>query len=105
MLTIQSMNKYLFIAVAFVLLLSGCGQPIVYSGDKFPRTKAIEIYYSAKDIQRPYKVIGHIKAHKYSDNIERIDLIHFGKSIGADAVIVLGNDGKKYVSADAIKFN
>jgi len=99
------MNKYFFIAVAFALLLTACGQPIAYNGDKFPRTKAIEIYYSAKDIQRAYKVIGHIKAHKYSDNIERTELIHFGKSIGADAVIVLANDGTKYVNADAIRFN
>jgi hypothetical protein len=105
MLIIQSMNKYLFIAVAFALLLTACSQPIVYSGDKFPKTKAIEIFYDTKDIARPYKVIGHIKAHKYSDNIERIDLIHFGKSIGADAVIVLGSDGTKYVNADAIKYN
>ncbi len=87
------MIRSFLIAITLFFLLAACGQPIVYSGDRFPKTKAIEIFYDKKDIARPFNVIGHIKSHKYSDNIQRIDLIRFGKSIGADAVIVLGSDG------------
>lgn len=86
------------------MLLSACSQPVVYNGDRLPKTKMTEVYYSASEVKRPYKVIGHIKAHKYADNIVKRDLIYFGKSVGADAVIVTGGDNK-YVNADAIKFN
>lgn len=102
------MKNNLLILLVICLLFSSCGQPIVYNGDKYPKTKTVEIYYSTKDVKRPYKVIGHIKSHKYSDNIMKLELTHFGKSIGADAVIVLGVDstGKaNHINADAIKFN
>jgi len=98
------MKRNLLVAVAFFVLLSACSQPMVYNGEKLPKTKMVEVYYSANEIKRPYKVIGHIKAHKYSDNIVKKNLTYFGKSVGADAVIVLSNDGK-FVDADAIKFN
>ena len=89
-------------------MVSSCGQPVVYTGDKYPKTKNVEIYYSANEVKRPYKVIGHIKSHKYSDNIMKLELTRLGKSIGADAVIVFGVDSTgraNHINADAIKFN
>src|ERR1700709_1930674 len=89
---ILTVKRYLVMLISSLLLLSACSQPMIYNGDKFPKTKAVDVYYSAKDIKRSYKVIGHIKAHKYSNDIVKVDLTRFGKSIGADAVIVLGVD-------------
>jgi hypothetical protein len=98
------MARYFVIAISFFLLLSACSQPMVYNGDRLPKTKVAEVYYSAAEVKKPFKVIGHIKAHKYADNIVKRDLVYFGQSVGADAVIVTGGDSK-YVNADAIKFD
>jgi hypothetical protein len=95
---------YLF---TLILLLSSCTLPPEYIGDKYPRTHHIDIYYSASDIKRSYKVIGHLKGHKYFKEAEEKSLSQFAKVKGADAIIILPDDGSKpeRVHAEVLKYN
>ena len=104
------MRKYFFIAVCFWMLLISCSQPSIYTGIKYPKTKSVDIFYSASEVKRPYKVMGRIIAHKYSREILRQNLAHDARRAGADAVIIIGDDssvtGKpNRITADAIKYD
>jgi hypothetical protein len=97
-----------------IMLFVACGvlQPS-YFGDKLPPTTSVDLFYSAHDVKRPYKVIGHLTI----PNIMKQDtikskLIAYGKTIGADAIVITGNtvnDGTKsssdVVNADALKYD
>ena len=91
----------------FILLLSSCSLPPEYIGDKLPKTKHVDIYYSVNDIKRPYKVMGHLIGHKYFKEAEEKNLSQMAKSKGADAIIILPGDGSKpeRVYAEALKYN
>ena len=99
-------NRGHFFAV-LLLLLSSCTLPPGYIGDKFPKTKHVDIYYSVTDIKRPYKVIGHLIGHQYFKEAEEKNLSQMAKSKGADAIIILPGDGSKPVRvyAEALKYN
>jgi hypothetical protein len=99
-------NRGHFFAV-LLLLLSSCTLPPEYIGDKFPKTKHVDIYYSVTDIKRPYKVIGHLIGHQYFKEAEEKNLSQMAKSKGADAIIILPGDGSKpaRVYAEALKYN
>jgi hypothetical protein len=95
------------------LLLSACGTIVPsYFGDKFPPTNSVEIYYSAHDIKQDYKVIGHLTITNIGQDSVKSKLKAYGKTIGADAIVILGNtvdNGSKgasdVVNADAVKYD
>jgi len=100
------MKKQYFLIV-LLFMLASCSLPAEYTGDKFPRTKHVDIYYSANDVKRPYKVMGHLVGHKYYKEAEEKNLSQMAKSKGADAIIILPDDGAKpiRVHAEVLKYN
>jgi hypothetical protein len=83
-----------------------------YFGDKLPPTTSVDIYYSAHDVKPQYHVMGHMTIQNIGQDKVKAKFVDYGKSIGADGVIITGNtvdDGGKYgsdvVNADAIKYD
>jgi len=104
-------NYHIIILSGFCMLLSACAVPVTYFGDKLTPTSTIDIYYSAHDVKKEYKVIGHLTCQN-TINQERVkaELSEYAKKIGADAVVILGTDATKndqaaVVNADALKYN
>ncbi|MDB5136158.1 MAG: hypothetical protein JWP37_2761 [Mucilaginibacter sp.] len=103
------MKNYRLVFISLCLLLYSCAQPIIYTGQKLPPTKSVDVFYTGETITRHYKVIGHMISHHYADDIVKKELMRYAKSIGADAVIIIGVDtsvtGKpNRVAADALKY-
>jgi len=96
------------------LLLSACGTIAPnYFGDKFSPTDSVDLYYSTHDVKQEYKVIGHLTITKVigQDSV-KAKLVGYGKKIGADTIVILGNtvnDGGKVpsdiVNADALRYD
>jgi hypothetical protein len=102
--------KNFFIICGLSLLLSSCGM-VSYVGDKYPPSASVEVFYSAHDVTKSYKVIGHM-TYPVSAGTEAIKakFVAYGKSIGADAIVITGNQGiaeseYAYATADALKYN
>jgi len=94
--------------IAFCFLLSSCSIPS-YLGDKYPSTDKVDVYYSAHDIKRPYKVIGHMSYTNSGTKQDKSAFIAYGKKIGADAIIITGTEATKdsqaaIATADAVKY-
>jgi hypothetical protein len=105
------MKNYHTILIGLCLLLSACAVPVSYFGDKLTPTNSADIYYSAHDVKRGYKVIGHL-ACPNNVNQEKVKgaLVAYAQKIGADAVIITGTDAAKgsdaaVVNADALKYD
>ena len=104
------MKNYHIIIIGLCLLLSSCVVPITYFGDKLTPTTSVDIYYSAHDVTKQYKVIGHltIPNNNRQDQI-KAQLSAYAKNIGADAIVITGTDATKdsqdaVVNADALKY-
>ena len=103
-------NYHIIIIAGFCMLLSACAVPITYFGDKLVPTTSVDIYYSAHDVKKEYKVIGHLTCQNFTDQ-ERVkaELSKYAQKIGADAVVIIGTDATKndqaaVVNADALKY-
>lgn len=83
---------YLFGVLGIVLCLSACSlwSP-TYFGTKYPVTNTVETFYSANDIKRPYKVIGHMVApisrSASGQERTRLSLVEQAKKVGGDGLI------------------
>src|SRR3569833_968626 len=85
-----------FIAIlSLSLLLAGCAV-VSYVGDKYPPSNSIEVFYSAHDVTKSYKVIG-LMTYSASEGTEAIKskFVEYGISVVADAVVITGNMGLK----------
>lgn len=104
------MKNYLIIT-GLCLLLSACTALLpTYFGDKYPPTTTVDIYYSAHDVKPSYKVIGHLSIPNVGQDAVKTKLTDYAKTIGADAVVILGTDATKdnpaaVVNADALKYD
>lgn len=94
-----------------LLLLSSCAVVPSYFGDTLPPTTSVDVYYSDHDVQKPFKVMGHLNIPNGEQGDVKGKLIDYAKKIGADAIIITGNtvnNGGKYssdvVNADALKY-
>lgn len=101
------MKIYQLAFLSVFLLLASCTLPPQYTGQKLASTSIVDIYYSANEVKRPYKVIGHFAMHKYIKSAVEKGMVYGGKKIGADAVIILGADSinKNLIDADALKYD
>lgn len=105
-------NYHLFIA-GLCLLLSSCAvQQVTYFGDKLTPTTSVEIYYSEHDVKKDFKVIGHLTCINGDQEKVKAYLTTYAKSIGADAIVITGNQvdtsGKyssDYINAEAVMYN
>jgi hypothetical protein len=102
--------KNLYAIAAFCLLLSACAQPGVYVGTQLPRTKKVDVFHSATEVKRHYRVIGRLVERNYSDDIMVKQVAFDAKKVGGDAVIIIGVDASvtgraDRVSADVLKYD
>ena len=95
------MKNSLFLIL--VLFVSSCSLPPTYTGDKFAPTHNVDVYYSAGDIKRDYKIIGHLQSHKYIKTAIEHNLSSFAKKVGGDAVIIHPAEGK-WIDADVLRY-
>ncbi len=67
-----------------------------YFGNQYSSTDTVETFYAAKDVTKPYKVIGHmnIPIDEIINTQEkaRVKLINRAKKVGANALIFSGID-------------
>jgi len=93
--------KHYLSTLAFCLLLAGCSLPPQYTGEKYPATKHVDVYYAAYDARHHhYKVIGHlVETHHYSRSIIELDFSRYAKRMGADAIIITDS------TADVLKYD
>jgi hypothetical protein len=102
------MKNYIAI-IAFCLLFTSCAT-VTYFGDRLTPTTTIDVFYSAHDVKRDYKVIGHMTVPNFTKEEARTKLVEYAKSVGADAIVINGTESTKdtqsaYVNADALKYN
>lgn len=105
------MKKLHYFVIGLCLLASACS-PVVYFGDRLPATTAVDVYYSAHDVTRQYKVIGHLNcAYGPQEKVKKY-LTDYAKKIGADAIVITGStvtdagkNSSDVVNADALKYN
>lgn len=105
------MKSYHSIIAGLCFLLASCAVPVTYFGDRLAPTSTVDIYYSAHDVKKEYKVIGHLTCPNWRDQEKvKAELSKYARSIGADAVVIVGTgavgDAKAaLVNADALKYN
>ncbi|RYG21108.1 MAG: hypothetical protein EOO07_03460 [Chitinophagaceae bacterium] len=80
------------IAIGMALCLSACSlYSPTYFGAKHTPTSSVDIYYSTKNIDKPFEVIGHMNARtgfsESSQESTRRNVIEKAKEIGGDAVV------------------
>jgi hypothetical protein len=102
--------KNLSVIIGFCLLLSACGQPGVYIGAKLPRTKKVDVYHSASEVKRHYRIIGRLIERNYTDDLMVKQVAFDAKRQGGDAVIIIGVDASitghpDRVTADVLKYD
>lgn len=96
--------------IILCLLLSACIQPGKYTGTKYPKTKAVDVYHSAAEIKGHYHVIGRLVNSKFPEKQVEQVMVADSKRAGGDGVIILGVDstitGKpNRVVAEVIKYD
>ena len=107
------MKNYHILFLSLCLLLSSCAAVAPsYFGDKLPPTTSVDVYYSAHDVTKQYKVIGHLTLENFGQEWVKAKFIAYAKTIGADAIIITGSTvdlsgksgGSDIVNADALKY-
>lgn len=94
---------YLFGIAIFVSACSLFTYTPSYFGTEYTPTDTVQIFYSAKDIKEPFKVIGHMNAITgnsiSSKNRTQELVLERAKQAGADAVIFSEIDRQRNKSA------
>ncbi len=103
------MKNYQIAIISLCLLMSSCALPPTYFGDRLTPTNNVDIFYSTHDVTRPYKVIGHLTYPNTTQDKVKAKLSAYAKTIGADAIVIIGTDAVKndqaaVVNADALKY-
>jgi hypothetical protein len=105
------MKSYHILLFSICLFLSSCAVQASYFGDTLPATTSVDVFYSAHDVTKDYKVIGHLNcANGNQETVKRL-LTDKAKAIGADAIVITGNTvdssgkyGSDVVNADALRY-
>lgn len=73
-----------------ILLLSSCGNQIIYFGREYPETTRVDIYFRENDVKEPNEIMGkltyEVSAKKSSDAVQQ-KIIERAKKKGSDAII------------------
>jgi len=80
-------------SLLLISLLIGCASTLHYTGKSYPTTTKIDIFISAKEIKKPYEVMGTVdaKMSQFADFNELMDKLNKeARKQGADAVLILG---------------
>ena len=103
------MKKLRFLIFGFCLLASSCStvSTVAYLGDRLTPTTAVDIFYSAHDVTKPYKVIGHLSCTNAGTDYVKKQMSAYAVKIGADAIVITGTEGNEgaLAVADALKYN
>jgi hypothetical protein len=78
--------------IILILLVIGCAS-VNYVGKSYDPTNNIDVYYSEKEINKEYEVMGHAVGRGglfVTDNQINKKLIEEAKMKGADAIIITG---------------
>lgn len=97
------MKKYVYITLLLSTIFSACSLPPAYIGDKLPPTKKVDIYYSAGEVRRDYKVMGHLTSHKYIKSAIERNMVDYAKKEGGDGVIIMPAANNR-IEAEVIKY-
>jgi len=105
-------NLHIFTIAGLCLLLSSCAT-VTYFGDTVtPATTNVDVFYSAHDVTKQYKVIGHLNyPYSGSQDVVKAKFVAYAQKIGADAIVITGSTvntngttGSDVVNADALKY-
>ncbi|TWJ00005.1 hypothetical protein JN11_02420 [Mucilaginibacter frigoritolerans] len=106
------MKNYHILLLAICLFLSSCATASYFGDTLATPTTNVDVYYSAHDVKKDYKVIGHLTCPNTGQDRVTKALIAKAKAIGADAIIITGNtvddSGKvasDVVNADVLHYN
>lgn len=80
--------------VLLTLFIIGCAS-VKYIGKSYEPTTSVDVYYSEKDIEKDYEVMGHAIGRGnlfVSDEKINKKLIEEAKLRGADAIVITGVD-------------
>jgi hypothetical protein len=106
------------VCILVTLLVIGCAS-VDYVGKSFDPTTSVDTYFSEKDIEKDYTVIGHaIGMGEFGASTDKIQekLIEEARRKGADAVLITGlgherftsdesgSDAEKQINASFIKY-
>ncbi|MBX2962358.1 MAG: hypothetical protein KF687_07590 [Cyclobacteriaceae bacterium] len=73
-----------------ILVLSSCGNKIIYFGREYPETTQVDIYFRESDVQEPNEIMGkltyEVSAKKSSDVVQQ-KIVDRAKKKGGDAII------------------
>ena len=97
------MKNHAYITLLLCTLLSACSLPPTYLGDKLPPTYKVDIYYSAGEVKRDYRVMGHLTSHKYIKSAIERNMVDFAKKEGGDGVIIMPAANNR-IEAEVIKY-
>lgn len=97
------MKKHFYIALLLCTLLTACSLPPTYMGETLPPTHKVDIYYSAGEVKRDYKVMGHLTSHKYIKSAIERNMVNYAKKEGGDGVIIMPAANNR-IEAEVIKY-
>jgi len=97
------MKKHYYIILIFCTFLSACSLPPTYMGAKLPPTQKVDVYYSANEVKRDYKVIGHLLSHVYIKSAIEHNMASYAKKMGGDGVIIMPAANNR-IEAEVLKY-
>ena len=75
------------LSLLLIFTLISCSPSIYYVGDRYPPTYIVDVYYSVKDIQRDYTIMGRMTRELFQEEKEKKEMIEEAKRKGADGII------------------
>src|SRR6476620_9737629 len=75
------------LSLLLIFTLISCAPLIHYVGDSFPPTSTVDVYYSVKDIQRDYTIMGRMTRELIQGDAEKKEMIEEAKRKGAEGII------------------
>lgn len=84
--------RYIISISAILVFLLGCTK-IDYVGEEYPPTSHVDIFFSLDDVERDYKMMGHMVASAgdiVSAEKMQKKMLEKAREKGADAIVILG---------------
>ena len=81
----NSLPSQLSLLLLFTLV--SCSPFVYYVGDRYPPTSKVDVYYSVKDVQRDYTIMGRMTKELVLGDQEKKEMIREAKRKGAEGII------------------